>query len=293
MVVACPKCGTDADLEVPSAVLQPLLDELGYDNPATLASALDPDESVLVQCRAFVGGLAGTTHRVLIVKSGSAHTFDYEEIRDINLETVGRFVKSDVCQLVTESSPYRSMKVKEARGASDALELRNHSLPLYERARSRLLEVRDRRKCQTCGAFVPISRLQQLVPLRVDELMEPLSFGEAETVASALEEGEYVCCQIHGERYAKCLVVTDRRALVVIGSDLHSFEFGQLDGVEVQADRIRLIVRGRTEAESHGPLAAVRADNMVPLNEPDLPKFQVLASVIRSALAPQTPSGNG
>jgi hypothetical protein len=290
MFTSCPKCGASTELEVPSAVFQPVLDELGYENPATLATALGPDESVLVQCRAFVGGLAGTTRRILVIKSGEAHAIDYGEIEEIRLEMVGRFLKSPVCQLVTASSPYRPMKAKEADAAINAVQPRPNSMPLYEHARLRLLEIRDSRKCHACGAFVPISRLHELVPGRVDALMEPLGFGEADTVAAGIQQGEFVLCQVHGKRYAKGLVVTSRHVLVVVGSDLHSFEFAQLEGVEVQPDRIRLIMREQTELEQHGPLAAVKAHNMVPLNEPDVPKFEAVAAVIRERMAGQQSS---
>ena len=293
MQANCPSCGASTELAVPSAVFQPLLDELGYENPATLTAALGPDESVLVQCRAFVGGLVGTTQRVLVVKSGEAHAIDYGDIEEIRLEEVGRFLKSPVCQLVTASSPYRPMKAKEADSASNAVQVRAGSVPLYEQARARLLEIRDSRTCQACGAFVPISRLDELVSSRVDELMEPLGFGEADTVAGALQQGEFVLCQIHGKRYAKSLVVTDRHVFVVIGSDVHRFEFAQLEAAEVQSDRIRLVVRDRTEPEEHGPMAPVKADNMIPLNEPDIPKFDAVAAVIRERIKPKGASVAG
>lgn len=285
MVETCPNCGTSVDLKLPAVVYQPLLEELGYENPATLASALEPDESVLVVCRAFVGGLAGTNKRLLIIKRGNAYAYDYEEIKEIRLEKVGRFMKSLVCQLVTDSIPYKPMKKKEAKEAPYALEiLTDDSEALYERARARLLEVRDARRCQTCGSFVPIARIHELVPGRVDELMRPLGWGEAETAAGALQQGEFICCQLHGKRYAKGLVVTDRRVLVVMGAEVHAFDFAQLQGVEVEPDRLRLLTSNGGETESHGPLAAVRAGNMVPLSEPDRPDFEAVANVIRGRM---------
>jgi len=69
----CGSCGKMSGTSLPNAAIQPLLDELAYQNPETLALALRGGEVVLVQCRANLGGLAATDRRILVVKNGEAH----------------------------------------------------------------------------------------------------------------------------------------------------------------------------------------------------------------------------
>jgi hypothetical protein len=281
----CPACSREAGVQVPTAVYQPLLDQLRFANPATLAETLTTGESVLVQCHAFVGALAGTTRRILVIKSGHAYELTYSALEDVKLERVGRFFKSWVCQLVTANTPYRVMKAKEAKEATSAFEIGPQALPVFERAAPMLLEIRDTRRCRSCGAFVPIDDdLRELVPGRVSTMMESLH-GEAASLAAVLEPGERLLCQIRGERFYKALVVTDRRALTAIGKDVHSFAFSQLEDVDVHPHYIELVVRGRPRTDTSGPFKPVNADNLVPLLETDMLKFEMAADLIRERIA--------
>jgi hypothetical protein len=258
-----------------------------YPNPVTLQAALEPDESVLVLGRAVVGALVGTSHRVLVIKRGDVHAFDYGEIEDIRLDRHGRFLVSAVCQLVTQDRPYHEMNSKEAEGAStNALSVGRAFIPLFERACTFLIEIRDKRRCPACGRFVPILDIERRVRGREDGLMFALGWGEGELVARNLRDGEVVLCQVHGRRYAKGMVVTDRRVLVVLGRTVHSFEMSQVAGVELRPDHLMLRIVGRPDSDSGG--SKVRDDNKVPFDNPEMLTFESVANVIRKAIVRQS-----
>jgi hypothetical protein len=283
MTPACPGCGAVSELPLPSAAAQPFLDQLRFANPQTLAATLAPGESVLVQCHAALGALVGTNRRLLVIKNGKAYGFAYSELREIKIEKVGWWL-SAVCQLVTATVPYRSMKSKEADAARNAVSLVRNAIPMYEKASALLLEIRDTRRCPQCGAFVPLPESAPLASQN-GHLLEPLGFGEAETLQTALRPGEHVVCQTHGARYAKALVVTDARAIVVIGGTLHAFDFGQLEDVDVTPRRVSLVVKGQPRSSaSVGTIEAVRSDHIIPCDPPDMPKFQAAADLIRTAI---------
>jgi WD40 repeat protein len=280
---ACPGCGAVSELPMPSAAAQPFLDQLRFANPQTLAATLAPGESVLVQCHAALGALVGTNRRLLVIKNGKAYGFTYSDLREIKIEKVGWWL-SAVCQLVTATVPYRPMKSKEADAARNAVSLVRNAIPLYEKASALLLEIRDTRRCPQCGAFVPLPEAAPLASQN-GHLLEPLGFGEAETLQTALQPGEHVACQIHGARYAKALVVTDARAIVVIGGTLNAFDFGQLEDVDVTPRRVSLVVKGQPRSSaSVGTIEAVRSDHIIPCDPPDMPKFQAAADLIRTAI---------
>jgi len=278
----CPGCQNTYDLPIPTAAQQPFLDELKFDNPATLAAALDAEEAVLVQLHAAVGALVGTNRRILVIKRRVAYPLSYIDVKELRFDKVGLLL-SAVCQLVTSNSPYRKMSAKEADEASTALSIVRNQMSIWERGCNLLLAVRDARRCPNCGVFVPIvdsvgAPSQEPMP------MDPLSFGESETLSRGLQAGEQILCQVHGVRFAKAMVVTDRRVLVVIGGDLYAFWYSDLNGVDVQRDHVTLLVKGQENKTAMG-LDAVKSDHMLPCNDQDQTRFATAADLIRRNIA--------
>src|SRR5260370_32179217 len=107
--VTCPVCGFAIP---PPTAVQPVIDELQFDNPQTLATALRNGETVLAQAHAYVGGLIATDQRVMILKPGLVSSFSYPDIVEVKVEKLNWI--NAACQLVTRSIPEREMKAKEA-----------------------------------------------------------------------------------------------------------------------------------------------------------------------------------
>jgi hypothetical protein len=288
MSAICPRCGRESGTALPDAALQPLLDGLAYSNPETLNSALHLGETVLVLCRANVGGLAGTEQRVLVVKNGQAHEYSYTDIEDIVIEKVGWFLDA-VFELVTQQTPHRPMKSKAADASPNALSLIRPYLPVFESAKVRLVEIRDQRKCRSCGAFVPITDADWEGVQR-PKLIEPIPNGGAIALAPNLLPGERILCQAHGSRYHKSMIVTDQRVMIVQGRGqkfFHVFPLSALDGVDVDAQGLYLRVKGRRFQKLQG-MALVSADSAIPADGGDLAKLRVLAASIEERIGTGT-----
>ena len=288
MTTKCVRCGEDSGVTVPSVALQPMLDELAYSNPETMHKALRWGEKVLVLCRANVGGLAGTDQRLILVKNGEAHQYEYTDVTDITIEKVGWFLDA-VLQLVTAQTPHQAMKSKAADAAPNALSLIRSYLPVFEAAKSRITQIRDARTCKHCGAFVPITADEW--PDSAPELLEDIPQGGAGVLAANLLPSERILAQGHGARYYKTAIVTDQRVMFVLGRGekrFSSFPLPALDGVEVDDRGLYLRVKGKRFEKREG-MALVASDSGMPANAEDLPKLQILASVIRRGLAAQTP----
>ena len=285
MHVTCTRCGHESGVTMPGVALQPLLDQLAYENPQTLAASLRPGETLLVLCRANVGGLAATDQRLLIVKDGQAHEFAYTDIESITIEKIGWFLDA-YFELVTVGNRRREIKkAKEADAMANALSFIRPSLPMYEAAKARLLGIRDARKCSSCGAFVPLTEPEWQEAGR-PELMQPIPNGGAGVLVTNLLPSERITFQAHGARYHKSMVVTDRRVLIVQGTrekSFHALEASAIDGVEADSAGIYLWIRGRPHRKPEG-LARVTADNAIPADESDLPVMQRMAGVIAGLL---------
>jgi hypothetical protein len=276
----CGSCGNMSDTKVPNAAIQPLLDELAYQNPETLARTLCSGEVVLVQCRANVGGLVGTDRRILIVKKGEAHELSYEDIEDIKIEKVGWFLDA-TCQLVTKKSPYQKMKSKAADASPTAVSLIRVYMPTFALARVRILDIRDSRKCQNCGAFVPLGA-SDWVGIERGQLMEPIPSGGAEVLSANLEPGERILCQAHGVRFYKSVIVSDRRVMFVQGrapNRFHAFALASIDGVEVDGEGLQLRLKDRP-FHKLGGAALVGADTGMPSNEGDVTTLRQVAELV-------------
>ena len=278
--VPCPACGQASGVALPVAASQPLLDALAFANPETLESSLRPSEVVLIMCRANVGGLVGTDRRLLVIKNGEAHEHSYQEVQDIVIENVGWLLDA-VWQLVTPSTPYQSMKSKAADASPRALSLIRDYVPVFEAAKARILDLRDRRRCRSCGAFVPITP-EELRHLNRSPLMEPIPNGGAQVLVHNLLPGERILCQAHGARFHKSIVVTDQRVLIVQGRGekyAHIVQLAEIDGVDVHEGGLQLRLQGRPFERQQG-MALVTSGTGVPGNEPDVPNFRVVAGVI-------------
>jgi Bacterial PH domain len=280
MSVNCPKCGHDSQTALPSSAWQPLLDQLAYTNPETLESGLHHGETVLVCCRANVGGLVGTDQRVLVIKKGQVHEYSYTDIEDVAIQKVGWFLDA-VCQLVTKQTPFQPMKSKAADASLNALSLLRGYLPVFESAKVRLLEIRDQRRCRSCGTFVPITAADW-GDTQPPKLIEPIPNSGACVLATNLLPGERIICQAHGARYYKTMIVTNQRVMIVLGrgqKHFHAFPLTQLEGADVDTDGLRLRVKGRAFVKLQG-MALVTADSAIPANEGDADKLRTLADSI-------------
>ena len=281
--VRCQKCGQESGVRIPRSAYQPLLDQLAYSNPATLSEALHAGETVMVQCRANVGALVGTDERVLIIKRGVTHEFAYPDITDIRTEKVG-WLMNAVCQLVTPQFPYHAMKHKAADESPHAVSLVRPWMQLFEIARQRIFDIRDVRRCGSCGAFLPIASAEWAAVGR--RQLEAIPNGGAEVLAANMEPDEHILAQVHGERYHKTLVVTDRRVMFVIGrsaNGFHPFPLTAVEGVEVTDSGLQL----RLEARPFKPrntMELVTADDGMPASESDRPRLVNVQELIASLL---------
>jgi hypothetical protein len=276
----CGACGKLSGTTLPNAAIQPLLDELAYQNPETLALAVRSGETVLVQCRANVGGLVGTDRRILVVKNGQAHELSYMDVDDIVIEKVGWFLDA-VCQLVTKRTPYVRMKSKAADAAPTAVSLIRLYMPTFELAKVRILDIRESRRCRNCGAFVPMAP-GDWAGAEHSQLLEPIPNGGAEVLGANLEPGERILCQAHGARFHKSVIVSDRRVMFVQGrapNRFHAFALAAIDGVEVDGAGLQLRFTGKPFAKQEGP-ALVGAESGMPANDGDVAKLRQVASVI-------------
>jgi hypothetical protein len=283
--VGCPTCGKESGVSMPGSVLQPLLDELGYQNPRTLTQALRPGETVLVLCRASVGGLAATDQRVLLVKNGQAHEYGYTDIQDIHVEKVGWFL-SAIFELVTNRTGRRQLKKsKEADQADYALSYIRPFLPLYQAAKRRVLEIRDARRCRSCGAFVAITPEEWSYVGR-PEIVEPIPAGGANVLATRLEPDERISAQTHAAGYYKSIIVTDRRVMFALGRDekqFHTHELAAVEGAEADANGLYVWLKGKPRHKAGRP-QIVASDHAIPANESDLPKLQKVVAVIEGLI---------
>jgi hypothetical protein len=289
MTMRCARCGEESDVTMPGAALQPMLDELAYSNPETMQEALRPGEKELVLCRANVGGLAGTDQRLILVKKGQVQEYEYTDVTDITIEKVGWFLDA-VFQLVTPRTPHATMKSKAADAAPNAFSLIRSYLPVFESAKSRIMQIRDARKCKHCGAFVPIASFEWTDPRPM--LLEPIPQGGAGVLATNLLPNERILAQGHGARYYKTAIVTDQRVIFVLGrSDkrFSAFPFAALDGVEVDDRGLYLRVKGKRFEKREG-VALVTSDSGMPANAEDLPKLQIIAGAIDQMLPAHTSS---
>ena len=280
MSETCGTCGKMSGTTLPNAATQPLLDELAYQNPETLASALRSGEIVLVQCRASVGGLVGTDQRILIIKNGEAHELSYADVEDIVIEKVGWFLNA-VCQLVTKQTPYLRMKSKAADAAPTAVSLIRLYMPTFELAKVRILDIRDSRRCRNCGAFVAVAG-GDWAGFEYPQLMDPIPNGGAEVLGTNLERGERILCQAHGARFHKSVIVSDRRVMFVQGrapNRFHAFALATIDGVEVDGGGLHLRFKGRPFQKLEGP-ALVGAESGMPSDEGDMPTLRQVADVV-------------
>jgi hypothetical protein len=280
----CATCGKMSGTTLPNAAIQPLLDELAYQNPETLASALRTGEIVLVQCRANVGGLVGTDRRIIVVKKGEAHELSYADVEEIKIEKVGWFLDA-VCQLVTKQSPYQRMKSKVADASPTAVSLIRLYMPTFELAKVRILDIRDSRTCRNCGAFVPMAA-GDWVGVERPQLMESIPNGGAEVLGANLQPGERILCQAHGARYHKAVIVSDRRVMFVQGratNRFHAFALTSIDGVEVDSDGIQLRLKGKP-FHRLGGAALVGADSGMPSNEDDVATMRQVADLVRTLI---------
>jgi hypothetical protein len=291
MTMKCSRCGEESGVTMPSVALQPMLDELAYQNPQTLLEALRPGETVLVLCRANVGGLAGTDQRLILVKKGEVHEHEYTDVTDITIEKVGWFLDA-VFQLVTPKTPHVAMKSKAADVAPNALSLIRSYLPVFESAKNRIFQIRDSRRCRHCDAFVPITRVDWAGDPR-PELLEPIPQGGAGVLAANLLPSERILAQGHGARFYKTAVVTDQRVIFVLGRSekrFSAFPFGALEGVELDDQGLYLRVKGKRFEKREG-MALVMSDSGLPANEGDRPQLEILAGAIRSRLPASTSAG--
>jgi len=276
----CGICGKMSGASLPNAAIQPLLDELAYQNPETLALALRGGEVVLVQCRANLGGLAATDRRILVVKNGEANTLSYEDIVDIKMEKVGWFLNATF-QLVTKTSPYQKMTSKAADASPTALSLIRTYMPTFALAQARILDIRDSRKCRNCGAFVPLGP-SDWVGVDRGQLMDPIPNGGAEVLGANLEPGERILCQAHGARFHKSVIVTDRRVMFVQGrapNRFYAFALASIEGVEVDSEGLQLRLKNKPFHKLAGP-ALVTADSGMPANEGDLKTLRQVAELV-------------
>jgi len=278
----CPSCGQESGVTIPTSAYQRLLDQLAYTNPETLARSLRTNELVLVQCRANVGGLAATDERLLLVKNGQAHEFAYTDILDITIEKVGWFIDA-VCQLITAKTPHQVMKTKAADASTTAVSLIRPWTPLYEMAKTRILEIRDTRKCRRCGAFVPISTGEWEAVGRT--YLDPIPSGGAGILGAHLQPGERILSQVHGARFYKTIVVTDRRVMFVLGrsdQQFHAHSLDQIEGAHVTDSGIQLRFKGRPFRPRAG---LVTADDGMPANDIDVPRLNQVRELIESLVA--------
>jgi len=281
----CGSCGKISGTKLPNAAIQPLLDELAYQNPETLARALRGGEVVLVQCRANVGGLVGTDRRILIVKNGEAHELSYEDVEDIKIEKVGWFLDA-TCQLVTKKSPYQKIKSKAADASPTAVSLIRLYMPTFALARVRILDIRDSRRCRNCGAFVRLGA-SDWVGIERGQLMEPIPNGGAEVLGANLEPGERILCQAHGARFHKSVIVSDRRVMFVQGrapNRFRAFALASIDGVEVDGEGLQLRLKDKP-FQKLGSAALVGADTGMPSNEGDVTTLRQVAEVVERVKA--------
>ena len=276
----CNSCAHASGAAVPTTVGQPFLDALAFSNPETLRQALGPEEVVLVQCRASVGGLVGTNRRVLAIKDGQAHELRYTDVQDITVEKAGWWL-SAVCQLVTAAAPHQALKVKAADKSTTAFSLVRAWMPIFELAKSRILDIRDARRCRHCGAFTPLEGEELRVAGRTD-LMEPIPSGGSEVLAPRLLPGERILLQAHGVRYYKSIIVTEQRVLFVLGraeSQFHAHALSTIQGVEVEDYGLKLRITGRPfEMLNAGSL--VQSDTGLPANDVDLDDLKKAADLI-------------
>lgn len=291
--VACPKCGTKSDLALPSAVSQPILDQLRFANPETLTASLRPNEVVLVQCHANVGGLVGTTQRVLVIKDGQAYEYAYTDIRDIIIEKVGWWLNA-VCQITTSKLEHQPLKAKVADHAANSLSLLRSNIGMFESAKAHLLSIRKARSCPHCASFVPIA-LEELAAISAHRhLLDPIPAGGAGVISANLHPDERILCQVHGERYYKTMVITDQRVMIVQGNSqkrFHAFSLGEIEGVDLKPDLMQVCVRGRPRIALKG-VARVAADDSILCDEGDLPKIKAAASLIEDLIKRQpAPAG--
>ena len=277
----CGSCGKMSGTTLPVAVIQPLLDELAYQNPETVARALRGGETVLVQCRANVGGLVATDRRILVVKNGEAHALAYEDIVDIKMEKVGWFLDATF-QLVTKKAPYQKMKSKAADASPTALSLIRIYMPTFALAQVRILDIRDSRKCRNCGAFVPLGASDWAGAER-GQLMDSIPNGGAEVLGANLEPGERILCQAHGARFHKSVIVTDRRVMFVQGrapNRFYGFPLAAIEDVDVDGEGLQLRLRGKPFRKLAGP-ALVTAESGLPANAGDIDTLRQVAGLIR------------
>jgi hypothetical protein len=281
----CGSCGKISGTKLPNAAIQPLLDELAYQNPETLARALRGGEIVLVQCRANVGGLVGTDLRILIVKNGEAHELSYEDVEDIKIEKVGWFLDA-TCQLVTKKSPYQKIKSKAADASPTAVSLIRLYMPTFVLARVRIFDIRDSRRCRNCGAFVRLGA-SDWVGIERGQLMEPIPNGGAEVLGANLEPGERILCQAHGARFHKSVIVSDRRVMFVQGrapNRFRAFALASIDRVEVDGEGLQLRLKDKP-FQKLGSAALVGADTGMPSNEGDVTTLRQVAEVVERVKA--------